>query len=64
MNTLDEIRDTLQILVDIANGYDKHLTRRQAYLAVRVIDLTEDFIAQEDFTESKWQKYKENNCEV
>lgn len=64
MNTLDEIRDTLQILVDIANGYDKQLTRRQAYLAVRVMDLTEDFIAQEDFTESKWQKYKENNCEV
>lgn len=64
MNTLDEIRDTLQILVDIANGYDKQLTRRQAYLAVRVMDLTEDFIAQEDFTESKWQKYKEISCEV
>lgn len=55
---LDEIRETIDVLVKIANGEDIKLTQRQAYLAVRVMDLTEGFIALEDFTASKWQKFK------
>ena len=46
---LNEIRKTIWKLVNIANGDPKtenRLTRREAYLAVRVMDLTEGFINQ------------------
>ena len=41
---LDEIRKTIWKLVDIVNNKDVQLTRREAYLAVRTMDLVEPFI--------------------
>lgn len=46
---LDEIRKIIWKLVNIANGdpeTENRLTRREAYLAVRVMDLAEGFISQ------------------
>lgn len=57
-NTLDEIRETVHTLVKIANGEKVSLTQRQAYLAVRTMDLTEGYIASVDFNDGKWDKYK------
>lgn len=58
--TLEEIRETLYTLVKISNGEQINLTQRQAYLAVRVMDLTEGFIGRVDFSDSKWSKYRNN----
>lgn len=41
---LDEIRKTIWKLVDIVNDKDIQLTRREAYLAVRTMDLVEPLI--------------------
>lgn len=64
MEILDEIRETINTLVNIANGENVQLTRRQAYLAVRTMDLTEGYIARVDFTDGKWDKYKEGGTNV
>lgn len=56
--TLDEIRETVNTLVRIANGEKVSLTQRQAYLAVRTMDLTEGYIARVDFNDGKWDKYR------
>lgn len=50
-NQLRQIRAVIEKLVAIANGSrSTKLTPREAYLAVRVMDLTEGFISKvEDF---------------
>lgn len=57
-STLEEIQETVNTLVRIANGEKVFLTQRQAYLAVRTMDLTEGYIARVDFSDGKWDKYK------
>lgn len=44
-NNLKVIQNLVYKLVDIANGSDKQLTPVEAKLAVKIIDLTEDYIA-------------------
>ena len=42
---LEEIHKTLWKLIDIVNDKEVKLTRREAYLVVRIMDLTEGFIS-------------------
>ena len=44
-NNLKVIQNLVYKLVDIANGSDKQLTPVEAKLAVKIIDLTEGYIA-------------------